>query len=108
MRGSIGLALIALLSMDVLPCGGTSEPYVRMVGLGETCGGYTSQPRECVSKLTCCAPDPRIADNPGTCVPDGDLSLEGDVCGVTSARCCAAPFHCEVQDQQVGDGICVK
>ena len=107
MRGIVGLMFIALLSVDVLPCGGSSEPPVRMVGLGDTCGGYTSQPRECVSQLTCCVPDPRIADDPGTCVQDSDLSQEGEVCGVTTGRCCAAPLHCEVQDPKVGDGVCV-
>ncbi len=106
MRAYLGLTLVALLSMDVLPGSCGSEPD--LVGPGETCGGYTSQPRECGGPNTCCQPDPRIADKPGTCVRDNELAHETEACGVTSGRCCASPTHCEVHDHNAGDGVCVR
>lgn len=108
MRPMVGLMLLSLLCLDVLPCGGRPQPppQPEYVGLGEKCGGYTTGPVECSSEFHCCQPDPRVADAQGKCVKREALAKQGEPCGPSTGRCCAAALQCKVKDDQKGDGVC--
>lgn len=109
MRASVGLALIALLSLDVVPCGGgrpTPRPPV-VVKLGEHCGDG-AQMRMCPKGATCCLADPRADYSDSICVKTSALAKEGKACGVTSGKCCVEPLKCKVKEKGKGDGICSR
>ncbi len=92
----------ALLLFAVVSCGDVTE-----VGIGETCGGFTTieDAVVCEAALFCCQPNPAIADAPGTCVASGDLGASGDPCGPASRVCCADGSAC-VDVDAAGVGTC--
>ncbi len=107
MRAALVLTLMALLSLDVMPCGRSPRPPPpSIVAEGAACGhGYHNQ---CDTGLTCCQPDPRMEEKAGTCVKTSGLAKEGEACGVTSKRCCAPSQTCKLPDKAKGDGVCSK
>ena len=106
MRATLALGLLALLSLDVMPCGSSPRPPPPvMVGEGKPCGVDTNN--QCGAGLGCCAPDPRVVSKPGTCVKISGLAREGAACGVTSGRCCGPSLKCAIKDL-AKDGVCQK
>ncbi len=76
------------------------------VNKGETCVTGGANVALCNTNLVCCAPDPRIADQSGTCVEKTTLAKAGEPCGVSSKQCCELGSACEVDAS--GNGRCVK
>lgn len=106
MRAAVVLTLMALLSLDVMPCGRSPRPPPpNIAAVGEACGYGVNA--HCDDKLTCCGSDPKTQKT-GTCVKVSGLANQGEACGVTNKRCCAEPLSCKITEEAKGDGICGK
>lgn len=83
--GGFVVALVACSSTS-----SSSNVSTATLAEGESCGGYTARPSPaCATGLTCCDPDPRVADRAGVCVKESTLARTGEACGPSVGRCCA-------------------
>ena len=106
MRAALVLTLMALLSLDVMPCGRSPRPPPpNKAAAGEACGyGVHAY---CDEKLICCGSNPS-KQRTGSCVKVSGLAKEGEACNETSKRCCVDSLSCKVKDEAKGEGVCGK